>query len=235
MDYPRFLKQLFGIAIPFAVGSTFICISVLGLINSTMDINTALLFITPSVALVAFAVFVGWHLARSKKKPFDPAHWLDEVKRLSGSRYWYTFWVSFALGASVLALSLGGLWQMYQEGIGQEDALYVWIWLIPAVGLLWLSWKMYKIASSRNFPDLQILNDPSSVRWIYAYTLNFNFVDTNQVIYLCTNKGKMYGIPYSRDSRDAIMQGLTALAPQAVVGYSAERLKQFKKDPNNMV
>jgi len=234
MEYSRMLKQFFLLVLPGIIGSIlfFLCLS--DVINGSVDTNTYIAF-TLCLACGIIPLFGQRWINKSRIRPSDPKQWLDAAKANLRSATEGGLGICLFFGITILALVIGALWQIYQEGVGQQDAIYVWIWLPVAIALFWLSWRSYKVLASGKFPQLQFLDDPVGIRWIYIEIAAYGRMTARQTICVCTDKGRMYGIPYTQNSRDAIMNGLVALAPHAVVGYSAERLLQFKKDPSGVV
>ncbi|MEO8610041.1 MAG: hypothetical protein ABI690_19260 [Chloroflexota bacterium] len=91
----------------------------------------------------------------------------------------------------------------------------------------------------RQFPGLDIrqspiikavTKEPGKIVWIYEYLTQYKSRTFRQ-IYVCLSDGHRYQLNANFADASEVLMGLSAIAPDARVGYSHEREKLYKEDP----
>ena len=87
----------------------------------------------------------------------------------------------------------------------------------------------------KNAPLMRVIrNEPDKVVWIYEFVMRVNGVPNNSVFLWC-NDGKKYEFNLRQADTSALIAGLSNLLPKAVVGYSPELKKLYKRAPAQFV
>jgi hypothetical protein len=149
------------------------------------------------------------------------------LKQLAVSRIWSTYAGPVLV---VIALLLGG-WAYYTKGAATGAAMYYVVavlCLFMGIGFMAMAIPAKKYRRLLAYAD----NTPDKIVWMYQLVITRNGVPS-EVMVLGDETGQLFRFPLQRrrGQQDVLMDAFAGLFNQAVIGYSPERSKLFKRQP----